>query len=86
MKAIVYNLVRFVMLREGKRQGIVANHISFIDAQRWRCHARGSTSTELPSCSIGRIGLNRAIKRRLKEQAAETTQASTDPQTVNVLS
>jgi hypothetical protein len=39
MMAIVYNLVRLIMLRAGKRQGIVANRISFIDAQRWLCHA-----------------------------------------------
>jgi hypothetical protein len=40
MFAIVYNLVRLVMLRSAKRQNLPAARISFIDAQRWLCHAR----------------------------------------------
>jgi hypothetical protein len=43
MFAIVYNLVRLIMLRSAKRQGVAVNRISFIDGQRWLCHA-GSQS------------------------------------------
>ena len=39
MFAIVYNLVRLAMLRAAKRQNVVVTRISFIDAQRWLCHA-----------------------------------------------
>jgi hypothetical protein len=37
--AIVYNLARLVMLRSAKRQNVPVTRISFIDAQRWLCHA-----------------------------------------------
>jgi hypothetical protein len=43
MFAIVYNLVRLVMLRSAKRQGVAVNRISFIDGQRWLCHARSQS-------------------------------------------
>jgi hypothetical protein len=39
MFAIVYNLVRLVMLRSATRQGVAVNRISFIDGQRQLCHA-----------------------------------------------
>jgi hypothetical protein len=39
MFAIVYNLVRLVMLRSAKRRDLPAARISFIDAQRWLFHA-----------------------------------------------
>jgi hypothetical protein len=39
MFAIVYNLVRLVMLRAANRQNVAVTRISFIDAQRWLCHA-----------------------------------------------
>jgi hypothetical protein len=39
MFAIVYNLVRVVMLEASRRQDVPANRISFIDAMRWLAHA-----------------------------------------------
>jgi hypothetical protein len=39
MFAIVYNLVRCVMLRSAKRQRVPTTRTSFIDAQRRLCHA-----------------------------------------------
>jgi hypothetical protein len=33
--AIVYDLVRLVMLEAGRRQGVAANRVSFVDALRW---------------------------------------------------
>ena len=38
--ALVYNLVRLVMLRAGQRQGVPPERISFIDAWRWLQHAQ----------------------------------------------
>jgi Transposase DDE domain len=40
MFALVYNLVRLVMLRAAKRQGVPPDRISFIDALRWLKHVR----------------------------------------------
>jgi hypothetical protein len=39
MFAIVYNLVRLVMLRSATRRTMPVTRISFIDAQRWLSHA-----------------------------------------------
>jgi hypothetical protein len=39
MFALVYNLVRLVMLEAGKRQKVPVERISFIDALRWLQHA-----------------------------------------------
>ena len=39
MFAIVYNLVRLVMLSSAKRRALPVTRISFIDAQRWLSHA-----------------------------------------------
>jgi hypothetical protein len=43
MFAIVYNLVRLVMLRSAKHQGVAVNRISFTDGQRWLCHTRSQS-------------------------------------------
>jgi hypothetical protein len=43
--AVVYNLVRVVMLEAGRRQGVPADRISFVDALRW---LRSSPGTPLP--------------------------------------
>lgn len=40
MIALVYNLVRLVMLTAAGRQGVHPDRISFVDALRWLCHAR----------------------------------------------
>jgi hypothetical protein len=40
MFAVVYNLVRRVMEEAGRRQGVEANRISFVDAWRWLQQAR----------------------------------------------
>jgi hypothetical protein len=41
MYALVYNLIRLVMLQSGQQQNVAATRISFIDAQRWLCHTAG---------------------------------------------
>jgi hypothetical protein len=38
--ALVYNLVRIVMLEAAKRQGVALDRISFVDAVRWLSTAR----------------------------------------------
>jgi hypothetical protein len=40
MLALVYNLVRLVMLRAARQQGVSVERISFIDALRWLTHVR----------------------------------------------
>jgi Transposase DDE domain len=40
MFAMVYNLVRLVMLRAAEQQGVAPDRISFVDALRWLRHAR----------------------------------------------
>jgi hypothetical protein len=46
--ALVYNLVRVVMLEAARRQGVDADRISFVDALRWLSSARpGETLAEL---------------------------------------
>jgi hypothetical protein len=69
MFALVYNLVRLVMLRAAKRQQVPADRISFIDAMRWLRHAQPGQS--LPDLVLvpDRPGRHepRARKRRPKE-------------------
>jgi len=69
MFAIVYNLVRLVMLESASRQGVAPERISFADALRWlRAAGRGG--------ELARIRVNperpgriepRAVKRRPKK-------------------
>ena len=66
--ALVYNLVRVVMLEAAKRQGVALERISFIDALRWLSTAR--PGDPLPSLVVnphrpGRVE-PRAVKRRPK--------------------
>lgn len=42
--AIVYNLVRLVMVEAARRQGVDVERISFIDALRWLAEAAPETS------------------------------------------
>jgi hypothetical protein len=64
--AIVYNLVRMVMIEAARRQGVEPNQISFSDALRWLCEARPGDALPdlivLP-CRPGRFE-PRVVKRR----------------------
>jgi hypothetical protein len=70
MTALVYNLVRLVMLRAARQQGVDPDRISFVDALRWLNHAR-------PGQPLGRLVVHpvrhrtepRARKRRPKGYA-----------------
>jgi hypothetical protein len=69
MFALVYNLVRLVMLRAAERQQTRPERISFIDALRWLRHARAGqplSDLELVPYRIGRHE-PRVLKRRPKE-------------------
>lgn len=65
--AVVYNLVRLVMLQSAKCRNIKASRVSFVDALRWLCH---STPSDIPLI-INPVRKNRlyprAIKRRPKQ-------------------
>lgn len=67
--AIVYNLVRVVMLEASKRQGVDVERISFVDALRWLVAA--NPGDELPRLKVNpdRIGRvePRVRKRRPKQ-------------------
>ena len=66
--ALVYNLVRVVMLEAAKRQGVALERISFVDALRWLSTAR--PGDPLPPLVVHPHRPNRveprAIKRRPK--------------------
>lgn len=67
--ALVYNLIRTVMLEAAWRQKVAIRRISFVDAQRWLCCAK-------PGAELPRLVINpdrphrvepRCIKRRMKQ-------------------
>jgi hypothetical protein len=67
--AIVYNLVRVVMQEAGRRQGVAAHRISFVDALRWL--SSSPPGTPLPALTVnperpGRVE-PRCQKRRAKK-------------------
>jgi hypothetical protein len=72
--ALVYNLVRLVMLRAGRRQRVAVERVSFADALRWLRHARAGE--DLPDLIInpyrpGRVE-PRCKKRRPKSHPLMT--------------
>ena len=67
--ALVYNLVRVVMLEAAKRQDVPVERISFIDAVRWladAAHGAAELKLRLVPDRPGRIE-PRAVKRRPKQ-------------------
>ena len=69
MLALVYNLVRLVMLQSAQAQDVPPDRISFIDALRWLAHAgQGPRLDELIVLPLrpGRVE-PRVLKRRPKE-------------------
>ena len=67
--AIVYNLIRLVMVKAGHRQGFAPDRISFIDAMRWLIQAK--PGDEVPRLIVNPLRENRfeprARKRRPKQ-------------------
>jgi hypothetical protein len=71
MYALVYNLVRLVMLKAAERQAVAITRISFIDAVRWLAdavHGLADLQLRLVADRPGRFE-PRAVKRRPKEYA-----------------
>jgi Transposase DDE domain len=68
MIALVYNLVRLVMVTAAGRQQVEPDRISFIDALRWLCHARPNDElTDLTIRPIRDRVEPRVRKRRPKQ-------------------
>jgi hypothetical protein len=67
--ALVYNLVRVVMLEAARRQGREVERISFVDALRWLADSEGDE--ELPGLVVNRDRPGRVeprvVKRRPKK-------------------
>ena len=64
--AIVYNLVHLVMGEAGRRQGVAAERISFVDAMRWLIEARAGDP--LPSLVVNPVRLGRVEPRVRKRR------------------
>lgn len=69
MLALVYNLVRLIMLEAAKRQRVSVERISFIDALRWLVHVRPGESLCTLIVNPRRLGRlePRVVKRRPKQ-------------------
>jgi hypothetical protein len=65
--AIVYNLVRVVMLEASRRQGVPLNRISFVDALRWL--SSSPPGTPLPELVVNPHRPGRAEPRCKKRRA-----------------
>jgi hypothetical protein len=65
--AIVYNLVRLVMVEAGRRQGVPTHRISFVDALRWL--SSSPPGTPLPKLIVNPERPNRIEPRSKKRRA-----------------
>ena len=74
MYALVYNLVRLVMLEAAQQQQVPVERISFIDALRWLRTAKPGTSLTKLIVNPHRPNRNepRVVKRRPKQYARMT--------------
>jgi len=54
MYALVYNLIRLVMLEGSRRQGVAVERISFADAARWLCQAISTPPFWETASALGR--------------------------------
>ncbi len=66
MFALVYNLVRLVMLEASRRQGVEVERISFVDALRWLAEAR--PGEDLPKLVVNPARPDRAEPRVRKRR------------------
>jgi hypothetical protein len=69
MFALVYNLIRLVMLEAARRQSVPLERLSFVDALRWLRTAKPETS--LPKLLINPHRPNRSEPRVLKRRPKE---------------
>ncbi len=66
MFALVYNLVRLVMLEASRQQGVPVDRISFVDALRWLMEARPGAA--LPKLVVNPDRANRVEPRERKRR------------------
>ena len=68
MYALIYNLIRLVMLEAARRQAVPVERISFVDAARWLCQALAGSPILKLRVNPDRPGRGepRAKKRRPK--------------------
>ena len=92
MFALVYNLVRLVMLRAAERQGVPPDRISFVDAWRWLRQARpGDRLRDLllvprrPGRHEPRVRKSPPKGISADAAASRPASSSTDPPTTNAL-
>jgi hypothetical protein len=79
MFALVYNLVRLVMLEASRRQGIPVDRISFVDALRWLSEARAGDA--LPKLVVNPDRADRyepRVKKRRPKQYPLMTKPRSD--------
>lgn len=76
--AIVYNLVRVVMVEASRRQGVAVERISFVDASRWLTEARPGEELAKLVVNADRPGRHepRVRKRRPKQYPVMTRRRS----------
>lgn len=79
MFALVYNLVRVVMLEAARRQGVDSHRISFVDALRWLASA--PTNATLPALVVNPPRPNR-IEPRVVKRRPKSHKLMTQPRAV----
>jgi hypothetical protein len=68
MLALVYNLVRLVMLNAAHRQGVEPDRISFIDALRWLTSAKPGDEVPALIVNLRRRRVEPRVKKRRPKQ------------------
>jgi hypothetical protein len=76
MFALVYNLVRLVMLEASRRQGVAVDRISFVDALRWLSEARPGVA--LPKLVVNPDRADR-VEPRVKKRRPKPYPLMTKP-------
>jgi Transposase DDE domain len=79
MFAVVYNLVRVVMLEASRRQGVPVDRISFVDALRWLCAARAGEA--LPKLVVNPDRADR-VEPRVRKRRPKQYPLMTKPRSV----
>jgi len=77
--AIVYNLVRVVMVEASRRQGVDVERISFVDALRWLTEAR--PGQELPKLVVNPERPGR-YEPRVRKRRPKQFPVMTEPRSV----
>src|SRR3954469_6393551 len=79
MYALVYNLVRLVMLEASRRQGVAVERISFVDALRWL--AAAGPGEALPKLVVNPDRPDR-VEPRVRKRRPKSYPLMTKPRSV----